>query len=72
MIISDLEYRKDDGGTITRLNLTNPKAYDRLSEQPPKKKTPAKKKKASTKTTAKKTARKRKDTTKYTVWESPI
>lgn len=72
MIISDLEYRKDDGGTITRLNLTNPKAYDRLSEQPPKKKTPAKKKKASTKTTSKKTANKRKDTTKYTVWKSPI
>ena len=44
MIISELEYRKDENGTIARLNLTNPKAYDRLAEQPEKKKTPAKKK----------------------------
>lgn len=44
MIISELEYRKDENGTVTRLQLTNPKAYDRLAEQPPKKKTPAKRK----------------------------
>ena len=48
MIISDLEYRKDDGGTVTRLNLTNPKAYDKLAELPEKKKTPAKAKKSKT------------------------
>lgn len=36
MVIAALEYSKDDNGTLTRLDLVNPKAFDRLAERPEK------------------------------------
>ena len=47
MIISALEYSKDEQGTLTRLELANPQAYDLLAELPPKPKAPRKRKPAT-------------------------
>ena len=47
MIISALEYSKDEQGTLTRLELANPQAYDQLAELPPKPKAPRKRKPAT-------------------------
>lgn len=44
MIISEVLYSKDDKGTITRLTLSNPKAYDQLAAQPKAPKVPPKRK----------------------------